>query len=322
MTLTNIRICFKLGDADAKRLSDGFAHFESQDLQSLGIGETIMRIGSSSDDFNLETLPLPKDTTDYKEQIIVNTRANYAQSKEDIKTILEELLPKSHARHQKKTREVKPDNITVETKADQPEELVIQETEGQSVLPQTSLEEQKQKYLQQEEEKDRKRKHRTLQNFVKTVAFQHGYKVSIEKQTGNDGRIDVELIRDNVSIAVEISVTNSTQYEVKNIQKCLDENYHYIFLLSESEVHLRNIKQLVQKNIDESSKAKIFFTNSLSFPEKLNSLFENKPETTVKRFRGYRVKTNQVNVNKAQSNEKRSGLGDVIMRSIKKIKGK
>lgn len=39
------RICFRLGDADAKRLENGFSYFEQSDLQSLGTGEAIMRVG-------------------------------------------------------------------------------------------------------------------------------------------------------------------------------------------------------------------------------------------------------------------------------------
>ena len=35
------RICFRLGDSDAKRLQQGFSHFDGQELQSLGIGEAI-----------------------------------------------------------------------------------------------------------------------------------------------------------------------------------------------------------------------------------------------------------------------------------------
>lgn len=37
-----IRICFRLGDTDAKRLESGFSYFEQSDLQSLGIGQAIM----------------------------------------------------------------------------------------------------------------------------------------------------------------------------------------------------------------------------------------------------------------------------------------
>lgn len=57
------RICFRVGDLDAKRLSDGFAHFDVQDLQSLGVGEAVARVDQASHDFNLRTLPIePADS--------------------------------------------------------------------------------------------------------------------------------------------------------------------------------------------------------------------------------------------------------------------
>src|SRR5262249_41955519 len=57
--LTNpfARICFRLGDTDAKRLAEGFAHFDKDDLQNLAIGEAIIRLQTNENDFNLKTLP-------------------------------------------------------------------------------------------------------------------------------------------------------------------------------------------------------------------------------------------------------------------------
>ncbi|MFP3939500.1 MAG: helix-turn-helix domain-containing protein [Thermoanaerobaculia bacterium] len=52
------RICFRLGDEDARTLSRGFAYFGAEDLTRLSVGEAICRVGSSEEDFNLRTLPL------------------------------------------------------------------------------------------------------------------------------------------------------------------------------------------------------------------------------------------------------------------------
>src|SRR4029077_5433264 len=35
------RVCFRVGDDDARQLADGFASFEARDLQNLGTGEAI-----------------------------------------------------------------------------------------------------------------------------------------------------------------------------------------------------------------------------------------------------------------------------------------
>src|ERR1019366_7247490 len=38
------RVCFRLGDEDAKKLASGFVSFEAIDLQNLGVGEAICRV--------------------------------------------------------------------------------------------------------------------------------------------------------------------------------------------------------------------------------------------------------------------------------------
>jgi len=76
------RICFRLGDFDAKRLEEGFAYFEAQDLQNLGIGEAVARIERVDQDFNLTTAPpadLPEDIArTRREKVIELSRQKYA----------------------------------------------------------------------------------------------------------------------------------------------------------------------------------------------------------------------------------------------------
>lgn len=62
MTHPCTRIVFRVGDDDAKRLSENFSFFESRDLQQLGIGRNIVRIERSDCDFNLAVSP--PDTVD------------------------------------------------------------------------------------------------------------------------------------------------------------------------------------------------------------------------------------------------------------------
>ena len=54
------RICFRVGDEDAKRLSDGFSSFDAAALTDLGVGEAIVRLGKRTADFNLKTFDIPK----------------------------------------------------------------------------------------------------------------------------------------------------------------------------------------------------------------------------------------------------------------------
>ena len=65
------RICFRLGDTDARKLRDGFAHFGVSDLQNLSVGEAICRIDRSDNDFNLQVAK-PKAT----DEALANQRRN------------------------------------------------------------------------------------------------------------------------------------------------------------------------------------------------------------------------------------------------------
>ncbi|MEW6321700.1 MAG: type IV secretory system conjugative DNA transfer family protein [Acidobacteriota bacterium] len=88
------RICFRLGDDDAKRLQSGFASFSAQDLQSLGVGEAIVRLERAEHDFTLHTLPAP--TVDAavaqrrRERIVAYSRERYARRREDVERDLAE----------------------------------------------------------------------------------------------------------------------------------------------------------------------------------------------------------------------------------------
>ncbi|HHT9126696.1 MAG TPA: helix-turn-helix domain-containing protein [Candidatus Brocadiia bacterium] len=90
------RICFRLGDFDAKKLEDGFSAFDAQDLQNLGVGEAICRIERNEYDFNLRTFPLPDVdqnlTRQRRNHLITLSREKYAAKREEVEKIVEESL--------------------------------------------------------------------------------------------------------------------------------------------------------------------------------------------------------------------------------------
>src|SRR5258706_13142468 len=54
------RIVFHVGDDDAKKLAEGFSHFEASDLRNLDKFQSIVRVGRSDCDFNLAVRPFEK----------------------------------------------------------------------------------------------------------------------------------------------------------------------------------------------------------------------------------------------------------------------
>jgi hypothetical protein len=285
----NIRICFKLGDADAKRLNDGFAHFESQDLQSLGIGEAIIRIGSSSSDFNLETSPLTEDTTDNGEKIIQNTREKYTQSKEVVEQILEELLPKTSIKVKNTTTE----EAEIIEKEIQPElkNEEVKNTNNTITFTSQISEKEKQKLIKEEENSIKNRDHVYLQTKIKKLGQDRGYLATIEKETKDGGRIDIVLEKETTKIAFEISITNTADYEVKNIKKCIDEKIEQIIVVSNNAKHLLSIAKLANEKIPKNELKKVKFISPSEIPSLLDS-FSFSSETKEEVIKGFRVTTN------------------------------
>lgn len=324
-----IRICFRLGDVDAKRLESGFSYFEQSDLQSLGIGQAIMRVGSSSDDFNVATFPLPdtqENAKSIRNSIITNTRNSYAKPKAELDELLISLLPKQRPVKAKIKVE------KTETRIEEPAEAIVSEDKEFQVeqpkvkevkvppKPKTSetsndLEARKEKYLLQAEEQEIVRKHRSIQNYVRSMAQQRGFKATIEESTLNGGKVDVSLLKDDIRIAIEISVTNRVDYEVQNIQKCLDDNYSLVYMISEDEKHLKNIKEQALKTISKKQHSKIHFFKSEELQLYLDALIQTQQK--VKRVRGYRVKVDYKTDN---DTSKQSSITNIIMDALRKGK--
>ncbi|MCP4181166.1 MAG: ATP-binding protein [bacterium] len=290
-----IRICFRLGDTDAKRIESSFSYFEQSDLQSLGIGQAIMRVGSSQDDFNISTFPLSEAEVNAKvnrDFIVSNTRDDYAQPKEKLDELLISLLPKqTHFKKEPKEKAVtkqRQEEVIEVVESIKEVEAVKEETTNSSTISNK----QKNEYLKQVDEQEQLRKHRSIQNFIRTIAHQRGYKVSIEEELPNGKRVDVGLAKDGIRIAIEVSVSNSNSYEAQNIQKCINYGYQVVYLVSESEVHLKNIKNEVAKILETKQKKRVFYIKPEELVQYLDIPIKEETKAPPKRVKGWRIDVN------------------------------
>ena len=89
------RICFRLGDTDAKRFASGFSYFDAEDLENLNTGEAIARIERPEYDFSLTTQPQqyiePERAESNKESVIALSRETYSTPKQEVEAQLETL---------------------------------------------------------------------------------------------------------------------------------------------------------------------------------------------------------------------------------------
>ena len=310
------RICFRLGDNDARKLESGFSYFEQADLQNLSVGEALMRVGSRSNDFNLQTYLLPEINEETskinKTFIIQNTRNNYAQAKDEIEVLIHSQLPQILKRKKQILKKKNKNKEEFQKQNTKSKELITEQ------ISSPKIEDEKQTYLKLAKEREEITKHRSLQNYVRTMAHQRGFKVTIEEEIQDGGRVDVGLIKNDIKIAIEISVTNTNEYEVRNIQKCIDAEYSLIYMISESAIHLKNIQKRVKNVIDKKYLNQLFFFT----PQELSSyldVIDTKEEKRGERVKGWRVNVNfHRDDNKGVS--KRSSISKKILNALKRNK--
>jgi excisionase family DNA binding protein len=78
--------------------------------------------------------------------------------------------------------------------------------------------------------------HKYIQDLIRKVAEDRGFEVSIEETVlDGHGYVDVTLVRDDLRIACEISITTRVPHEVRNLAKCLAAGFAYAVLISEDE---------------------------------------------------------------------------------------
>ncbi|MFZ1256602.1 MAG: hypothetical protein WAR77_09615, partial [Saprospiraceae bacterium] len=175
-------------------------------------------------------------------------------------------------------------------------------------------------FIEKEVEREKQREHRFIQEYIKKVAEGRNFKAVLEEQINSGtGKVDVSLHRDDLKIACEISVTNTTEYEVQNIQKCLTVDYFLVFMISNDAKHLNDIRSLAVCEIDQSFHNRIYFVSKDEFVNQLDLLLAQKSQLTETRAKGYRVKLNYIG--SKDSSEQQKSLKDIIVSSLRKKDG-
>ncbi|WP_430408785.1 type IV secretory system conjugative DNA transfer family protein [Kordia sp.] len=306
---TATQIFFRQSDKDSKKIAPSFSFFEAEDFMELDRGEAIVRVHKRSNDFNMRTLGIQtvQSNPSVLSHIIQYSREKYSKSKEHIKELLATLLP------QQKTS-IKKEVVVKEEVVTKP--AVIKEVKPK-VEPKEKESFDTEAYIKKEEEQEVLRKHRSLQEYIKTMAQQRGFVARIEEEIKNVGRVDVGLTQNDIRIAVEVSVTNSINYEVKNIEKCLSADYDLVFLVSESEMHRNNIQKRAKKAITAKSFRKTFYMHPNELSTHLDALTEKEKKSTTK-VKGWRVNVNY-HPNDS-SKQKKDSIRNKVINAIKKKK--
>jgi TraM recognition site of TraD and TraG len=334
------RVCFRLGDQDARRLADGFSFFEAKDLQNLGTGEAICRVERAEYDFNLKSLPLPKVDPDVAEtrrnRLITLSREKYGTPR----AIVEEFLRKKSAAGSEKQsestsekeetgyekQEAEPESEPIYGQPP-PEEPHVEETqtstESFTVKPERPTRKQPKPTPGTPQPLGKGgRQHKYLQDMVKRLAEDKGFRATIEKPVlGGKGSIDVALEKNGRAIACEISVRTSSEQEFGNLQKCLAAGFDRVFLLSQENKNLTAIMEVASNNLEKNDLDKVSFFTIEDFIGFLEEE-EAKSQETEEIIGGRKVRVRHRALSEAERKARRQAIAQTILQAMKRMKPK
>ena len=260
------RIVFKVGDADARALENGFANFEARDLQNLETGQAICRVEKAAGDFNL-TIPLPEEPAaaeaeQRRQQVIAASRAKYATPRAEIEAALRAKLDAEEAepRLTKTKPAPPPERKASEPKAAEVPKVTVSENEPPPLVAAVAPEIPKAVEPPPPPSPDAEAKsatiepvkpyepgrggpnHKSIQKRLQRVGEELGYIAEIEKRVlGGAGCVDIAFARDQVLlVACEVNISSTIADEVEHVRNDRLAGYpHVAVVATEPEQRVR-----------------------------------------------------------------------------------
>jgi len=309
------RVCFRVGDHDARTLADGFWHFDAKDLQSLGTGEAIGRIERAEYDFNLKTHMLPaidaEEGQRLRQEIVARSRERFGRPRAEVEELLRQTgigVEVPTAAVVERTPEPAPRQSP--TPRLKPERPLTTEVRPMAVGVSAEVSRGGRGGSQ----------HKYLQELVRRWAEANGWRPGVEERILDGlGSVDVALRKGDRSVACEIAVTTGSEHEVQNVQKCLAAGFERVLVVSPEKKTLNQIKALAASSLDKEQSGRVSYCSPEGLFELLDSL-EVEAQTTEKTVRGYKVKVRYKPTRPEEKEEKRGAVSAVIAKAIKRMK--
>ena len=254
------RVCFRLGDFDAKKLEDGFSFFKAKDLQNLSIGEAVVRMERAEYDFNLKITQLPPVdaalATYRRGRVVASSRERCAARREEVEAMLRARFTNQEGDEPSRERKTRTRGGT----ALPVPQLPSPEPDRETSLPAVSTPGRGGEH------------HKYLQQLIKRWAEARGYMVTVEKTILDGlGSVDVALEKGSHLVACEISVTTDAEHETGNVQKCLAAGFHEVILVSSEKKVLTTVRQALVAALSTAQYRQVKFCT----PEEAFSFLEN-----------------------------------------------
>ncbi len=299
------RIAFRVGDRDAKALSEGLSFFGAGDLMSLRVGEAIARIDNSQGDCNLKThlLPAvaPETAAERREAITARSRERYAVRREERQRAAES--EPEVTRPAAPRTERTPPPVPTKPAPTPPQPAPARERGTPPIAPPPLGRGGPE--------------HQYLQELVKRWGEAKGYRATVEEPLPSGGRVDVALRREGHSLACEISVTTGAEHEIGNVLKCLEAEFDDVVLLSLHRGTLGKVRQAAETRVAEKDRGRLHFMSPEEFFTFLDAPAPAATETTVG---GYKVKVKYRPAEGEAATRKSKAVSEILLKSVKRMK--
>jgi hypothetical protein len=258
------RVVFRVGDDDARKLADGFAFFETRDLQNLETGQAICRVERSDHDFNLSVPfpeePDPTEAQHRRQEIITASGRKYGTPRAEIETALRRAqeqpssskrddlgepsgIPHPSPRPPRPTPTAPPVIIPL------PSEPLSASAVPKSSEPATARPEPGKGIGGHQ--------HNLVRERVEAVARPLGFYATPEWLTANRQKIDLALEKPGLFIGCEISFETTIDHEVGNVIKCLKAGCDHVAVICGSEARLAKIQRAVSACVAAEEVARV-----------------------------------------------------------------
>lgn len=304
------RICFRVGDADAKKLEQGFSFFEAADLQNLLTGEAIMRVEKPEFDFSLNTVPLPPSEIPalVKDHIIAASRKKYGTPKEIVEAALAEAIQATPSGESPIQGKVGGTGISVIKPREPEPKPTLQYQKEEPARKEVTESPAVQEFVEKAEE----RQHVMLANRIKKMAEDRGFIATIEAPTPDgSGFVDVSIIGNNRKIACEVSVTTTPTWELHNVSKCFAAGYDTVIVCAPDTKHREKIRHAIVEHIPEALRGQVFVFDPDALFKYLNEQIAESRQTE-KIVKGRRVKTNYTVQSDIEAKQKEEAIKRIL----------
>jgi hypothetical protein len=289
------RICFRVGDEDAKRLAEGLSGFEPRDLLNLGLGEAACRVDRADWDFSLSAPSTPAESAEgpsRREAIIQRSRERYGA-----------------AAAQAAIREPGPPPVS---------DGVLEAVTAHSQVP-------RQSHIETPAVESTPRtpgrggaQHKYLQELIRRWGEANGWRATIEQPVLDGlGQVDVALERESLRVACEISIASTVEYEIGNVRKCLAAGFSHVALIATERRALKKLIVAIDTELEPTDRGLVqaFAPEELfSFLEQLTAL----PSSDQFVSKGYNITVRRA---KSRSGTAAPSIARTVVEALRRLRG-